>query len=186
MDEETRKIINSKIKEFIKKEVDDNKSIIKEENIEPEENGQEIPAQELLEQEIEKDQSSEMENDAENTMAEGNDSEKEFSETLVEAARKSTEAAAATRNTADMGVVPDVFRRVGREEENNEPEINPRTGEEFESNVVRSHPRLKGYIQVYDRGEHKWIDMTEWAFLGFQERKKVMLGADYKPPVYLD
>jgi len=65
-------------------------------------------------------------------------------------------------------------------------DINPRTGEEYESNVVRSHPSLVGYIQVYDRSEHKWIDMTEWAFLGFQERKKVLLGAEYEPPVYLD
>lgn len=65
-------------------------------------------------------------------------------------------------------------------------DINPRTGEEYESNMVRNHPRLMGYIQVYDRSEHKWIDMTEWAFLGFQERKKVLLGSEYEPPVYLD
>lgn len=104
---------------------------------------------------------------------------------LVQAAHQDAEAAAAMRNTADMGVVPDSFRRVSRGYESS-PQINPHTGEEFESNMVRNHPKLKGYIQVYDRSEHKWIDMTEWAFLGFQERKKVMLGADYKPPIYLD
>lgn len=109
-------------------------------------------------------------------------------ESLVQAAKRDAERQAILSNTADMGVIPDSFRSVPRntEAKDNTPEINPRTGEEYESNVVRNHPRLKGYIQVYDRGEHRWIDMTEWAFLGFQERKKVMLGVDYKPPVYLD
>ena len=108
-------------------------------------------------------------------------------QSLVQAAKEESHAAAAMRNTAEMGVVPDSFRRVTRNSDfRPEPQINPRTGEEYESNVVRNHPKLKGYIQVYDRGEHKWIDMTEWAFLGFQERKKVMLGMDYKPPIYLD
>ena len=40
--------------------------------------------------------------------------------------------------------------------------------------------------QVYDRADHKWTDMTEWAFLGYQERKKAMLGKEYEPPIYLD
>ena len=48
------------------------------------------------------------------------------------------------------------------------------------------HPSRIGYVQVYDRGEHQWTDMTEWAFLGYQERKKVLLGKDYEPPIYLD
>jgi hypothetical protein len=106
-------------------------------------------------------------------------------ETLLSVAKKDSEARAAMSNTADMGVIPDSFRRtsVG---ETAKAEINPYTGEEYESNVVRRHPRLTGYIQVYDREEHKWIDMTEWAFLGFQERKKMLLGADYKPPIYLE
>lgn len=65
-------------------------------------------------------------------------------------------------------------------------EINPFTGVEYESNSVRVHPNRIGYVQVYDRKDHKWTDMTEWAFLGYQERKKVLLGKDYEPPIYLD
>ena len=60
------------------------------------------------------------------------------------------------------------------------------TGKEYESNSVRMHPKRIGYVQVYDRTSHKWTDMTEWAFLGYQERKKVLLGEDYEPPIYLD
>ena len=65
-------------------------------------------------------------------------------------------------------------------------DINPYTGKEYESNSVRMHPKRIGYVQVYDRANHKWTDMTEWAFLGYQERKKVLLGEDYEPPIYLD
>lgn len=65
-------------------------------------------------------------------------------------------------------------------------DINPYTGKEYESNSVRMHPKRIGYVQVYDRTSHKWTDMTEWAFLGYQERKKVLLGEDYEPPIYLD
>lgn len=54
-------------------------------------------------------------------------------------------------------------------------DINPYTGREYESNSVRMHPKRIGYVQVYDRANHKWTDMTEWAFLGYQERKKVLL-----------
>lgn len=64
--------------------------------------------------------------------------------------------------------------------------INPYTQKEYESNSVRMHPSRIGYVQVYDREQHKWADMTEWAFLGYQERKKKLLGQDYKPPIYLD
>ena len=75
----------------------------------------------------------------------------------------------------------------GTEEEDLEKgDINPYTGHEYQSNSVRMHPSRIGYVQVYDRGEHKWTDMTEWAFLGYQERKKVLLGEDYEPPIYLD
>ena len=75
----------------------------------------------------------------------------------------------------------------GTEEEDIEKgDINPYTGHEYQSNSVRMHPSRIGYVQVYDRGEHKWTDMTEWAFLGYQERKKVLLGKDYEPPIYLD
>ena len=45
---------------------------------------------------------------------------------------------------------------------------------------------LRSRVQVYDRGTHQWTDMTEWAFLGYQERKKALLGKDYEPPIYLD
>lgn len=65
-------------------------------------------------------------------------------------------------------------------------EINPYTRKEYETNSVRMHPKKIGYVQVYDREQHKWTDMTEWAFLGYQERKKQLLGKDYRPPIYLD
>lgn len=74
-----------------------------------------------------------------------------------------------------------------KEEENTEiGDINPYTGREYATNSVRMHPKRIGYVQVYDRKGHKWTDMTEWAFLGYQERKKVLLGKDYEPPIYLD
>lgn len=65
-------------------------------------------------------------------------------------------------------------------------ELNPYTGHEYESNSVRMNKKRIGYVQVYDRGKHQWTDMTEWAFLGYQERKKALLGKDYVPPIYLD
>ncbi len=91
-------------------------------------------------------------------------------------------------------VIPKVTPKAEEEkEETSTPEtqeelgdINPYTGKEYASNSVRMHPKRIGYVQVYDRTEHKWTDMTEWAFLGFQERKKALLGKDYVPPVYLD
>ena len=72
------------------------------------------------------------------------------------------------------------------EEDLSKGELNPYTGHEYESNSVRMHPKRIGYVQVYDRGKHQWTDMTEWAFLGYQERKKALLGKDYEPPIYLD
>lgn len=65
-------------------------------------------------------------------------------------------------------------------------DINPYSGREYQTNSVRMHPNRIGYVQVYDRSEHKWTDMTEWAFLGYQERKKALLGKEYEPPIYLD
>jgi hypothetical protein len=73
---------------------------------------------------------------------------------------------------------PEVVEPVG--------EINPYTQKEYETNSVRMHPKRIGYVQVYDREQHKWSDMTEWAFLGYQERQKKLLGKSYKPPIYLD
>lgn len=65
-------------------------------------------------------------------------------------------------------------------------EINPYTRKEYESNSVRMHPTKIGYVQVYDKDRHKWTEMTEWAFLGYQDKRKQLLGKDYKPPIYLD
>ena len=80
------------------------------------------------------------------------------------------------------------FRKGSLETETKEGvgEINPYTRKEYETNSVRMHPKKIGYVQVYDREQHKWTDMTEWAFLGYQERKKQLLGKDYRPPIYLD
>lgn len=73
-----------------------------------------------------------------------------------------------------------------QEDEEDKGDMNPYTGKEYESNSVRMHPSRIGYVQVYDRANHEWTDMTEWAFLGYQERKKQLLGKDYDPPIYLD
>ena len=45
-------------------------------------------------------------------------------------------------------------------------EMNPYTGREYQTNSVRMHPTRIGYVQVYDRFQHGWTDMTEWPFLG--------------------
>lgn len=97
----------------------------------------------------------------------------------------------------EESIVPDDMTLPGEEEEEipepkkeekKEPvgDINPYTRKEYETNSVRMHPKRIGYVQVYDRTEHKWTDMTEWAFLGFQERKKRLQGKNYIPPTYLD
>jgi len=79
-----------------------------------------------------------------------------------------------------------VLSRRDAEEDRVLGEVNPYTGREYQSNSVRMHPKRIGYVQVYDRTSHSWTDMTEWAFLGFQERQKALLGKDYEPPIYLD
>ena len=79
-----------------------------------------------------------------------------------------------------------IKQRADAEEDKVQGDVNPYTGHEYQSNSVRTHPKRIGYVQVYDRKEHKWTDMTEWAFLGFEERKKMTLGKDYEPPIYLD
>lgn len=79
-----------------------------------------------------------------------------------------------------------IRRRADEEEDRERGDVNPYTGREYQSNSVRMHPKRIGYVQVYDRKEHKWTDMTEWAFLGFEERKKAAMGKDYEPPIYLD
>ncbi len=65
-------------------------------------------------------------------------------------------------------------------------EINPYTGREYATNSVRVHPKKIGYVQVYDREQHGWTEMTEWKFLGYQEQLKQQMGKDYKEPTYLD
>lgn len=72
------------------------------------------------------------------------------------------------------------------EEDTELGDVNPYTGREYKTNSVRMHPDRIGYVQVYDRADHRWTDMTEWAFLGYQERKKALLGKDYVSPIYLD
>lgn len=80
----------------------------------------------------------------------------------------------------------DTDKKAAEKEQEVVGDINPYTGKEYKSNSVRMHPKRIGYVQVYDQEQHKWTDMTEWAFLGYQERKKALLGKDYVPPTYLD
>ena len=79
-----------------------------------------------------------------------------------------------------------IKKRVDEEENKEVGEINPYTGHEYQTNSVRMHPKRIGYVQVYDRKEHKWTDMTEWAFIGMEEHKKSTQGKSYIPPIYLD
>lgn len=88
--------------------------------------------------------------------------------------------------TPDSEEFEPVLRHQDEEEDLNVGELNPYTGREYQSNSVRMHPSKIGYVQVYDRAKHGWTDMTEWAFLGYQEEKKKLLGRDYEPPIYLD
>ena len=85
---------------------------------------------------------------------------------------------------------PQDFQPIKRREDIDEDlvngDVNPYPGHEYRTNSVRMHPHRIGYVQVYDRKDHKWTDMTEWAFLGVEERKKATMGKDYEPPIYLD
>ena len=85
---------------------------------------------------------------------------------------------------------PQDFQPIKRREDIDEDlvngDVNPYTGHEYRTNSVRMHPHRIGYVQVYDRKDHKWTDMTEWAFLRVEERKKATMGKDYEPPIYLD
>lgn len=111
-------------------------------------------------------------------------------EKAVPAAAGQAQNAAAAGKTKQTEQDEDDFEPVIRytdAEENLElGEMNPYTGREYQTNSVRMHPTRLGYVQVYDRLQHGWTDMTEWAFLGYQERKKALLGRDYEPPIYLD
>ena len=79
-----------------------------------------------------------------------------------------------------------IKKRNDVDEDREAGDINPYTGREYQTNSVRTHPKRIGYVQVYDRKEHKWTDMTEWAFIGMEENKKATLGKAYEPPIYLD
>lgn len=79
-----------------------------------------------------------------------------------------------------------IKKQDNEDEDLEQGDINPYTGREYKTNSVRMHPKRIGYVQVYDRKDHKWTDMTEWAFLGMEEHKKATMGKDYVPPIYLD
>lgn len=97
------------------------------------------------------------------------------------------DAEPARRETLREEIRHDFKKRILQSEKKDSTgNINPYTQKEYESNSVRMHPNRIGYVQVYDGEQHKWTDMTEWAFLGYQERKKKLLGKDYRPPIYLD
>jgi transcriptional regulator with XRE-family HTH domain len=106
--------------------------------------------------------------------------------------RKTEEQKPVEKKPAREVITPDsedfepVIKHVDAEEDLSVGEMNPYTGREYQTNSVRMHPSRIGYVQVYDRKQHQWTDMTEWAFLGYQERKKALLGKDYEPPIYLD
>ena len=99
---------------------------------------------------------------------------------------RAEQAVEAVQNEKPYEDFEPVIRYKDVEEDREAGEINPYTGREYQSNSVRMHPTRIGYVQVYDRSIHKWTDMTEWAFLGYQERKKALLGSAYEPPIYLD
>ena len=101
--------------------------------------------------------------------------------------RTEQESSADTEKTIDRTLengdhitfqIPEAFRRVRPA-----GEINPMTREEYLNNTVRQHPELEGFLQVYDRATHSWSDVEENYFWEFQEKKKQMLGADYKAPI---
>lgn len=76
--------------------------------------------------------------------------------------------------------IPDAFRK-------NRPQgdINPLTGKEYLTNTVRRHPEIEEYVQVYDQSTHAWSDVREDYFWQFQEKKKQMLGKDYRAPILI-
>ena len=110
-------------------------------------------------------------------------------ETYAEAQETEPQQEEAYREESYREETPDfepVISHNDAEEDREAGDVNPYTGKEYQSNSVRMHPTRIGYVQVYDRSIHKWTDMTEWAFLGYQERKKALLGSAYEPPIYLD
>ena len=76
--------------------------------------------------------------------------------------------------------IPNLFRKPQVQ-----GDVNPITGQEYLSNTVRQHPNLSGYVQVYDRSTHEWIDVNEDYFWEFQANKKQILGSDYQEPILI-
>ena len=76
--------------------------------------------------------------------------------------------------------IPEAFRK-------NRPQgdINPLTGEEYLTNTVRRHPEMEEFVQVYDQATHSWSDVREDYFWEFQDKKKQMLGKDYRAPILI-
>lgn len=105
-----------------------------------------------------------------------------------EPAQENAPGGTVNENEPEVSVEEEILQSMeeSQEEDLEKGDVNPYTGHEYESNTVRMHPKRIGYVQVYDRSSHQWTDMTEWAFLGYQERKKALLGNDYEPPIYLD
>ena len=54
---------------------------------------------------------------------------------------------------------------------------------EYLTNTVRKHPTIEEYVQVYDRTTHEWSDVREDYFWEFQEKKKQMMGKEYRSPI---
>ena len=95
-----------------------------------------------------------------------------------DSASTSPAEAAITSDAHPTFQIPDAFRRtrpIG--------EINPLTGEEYLTNTVRKHPTIEEYVQVYDRTTHEWSDVREDYFWEFQEKKKQMMGKEYRSPI---
>lgn len=156
-----------------------------------------VPAEEVASQEMMEDESAE---ESVEVVATADEIETEpIAEASVHAEPANEEPVAAepvrtqpvekkeeTKYSKDSKYFQPIKQRNDMEENREVGDINPYTGREYQSNSVRMHPKRIGYVQVYDRKEHKWTDMTEWAFLGFEEQKKATLGKDYEPPIYLD
>jgi hypothetical protein len=91
--------------------------------------------------------------------------------------------AAYPTGSEDSGVtfqIPAAFRKskpVG--------DINPLSGKEYLTNTVRRHPEIEEFVQVYDQATHSWSDVREDYFWEFQEKKKQMMGNEYKAPIQI-
>lgn len=85
-----------------------------------------------------------------------------------------------TSNNKITFQIPEVFRK-----SRPQGDINPLTGEEYLTNTVRRHPEMEEFVQVYDQTTHSWSDVREDYFWEFQDKKKQMLGKDYRAPILI-